>query len=494
MIETPRAALRADEIAEEADFFSFGTNDLTQMAFGFSRDDVESRMMPAYLEAGLLKRNPFETIDVGGVGELVKLGAQRGRQTKPDLKLGVCGEHGGDPESIDLFRAGRARLRELLAVPGARSPGWPRRRQCSRTRSPARCSAPMIATLASEAGSRESFASFDVHPWQWGAFIGLIVVLLLADLLAPAPQAASRSRSRKRRSRRRCGSRSGLPSVVLVLSWHGGQAAGEYWAGYLHRAEPVGRQRVRVGGDPHVLRRARAVPVPGAVLGHLRGPRAAGGVHLRRRGAHRAVRLGALRLRRRSCWSPRGRIARHDETETVDFEKSRSMRAVRRLVPSTTEYDGQRCSPGRTPSGSRRRCSPCSCWSRPPTSSSLSTRCPRSSPWRGSSSSCSRRTPSPSSGCGRSTSCSPGWRDGSATSTSASASILAYVGVKMLLTGEPVEWHPPTWLSLVVIAVVLTVAVVASLHVDRREGDADDSMAHELDGARRRPGADDPLP
>ena len=103
MIETPRAALRADEIAEEADFFSFGTNDLTQMTFGFSRDDVESRMMPAYLEQGLLKRNPFETIDVGGVGELVKLGAQRGRATKPGLKLGVCGEHGGDPESIALF-------------------------------------------------------------------------------------------------------------------------------------------------------------------------------------------------------------------------------------------------------------------------------------------------------------------------------------------------------------------------------------------------------
>src|SRR5436190_1547640 len=83
MIETPRAAIRADEIAEEADFFSFGTNDLTQMTFGFSRDDVESRMMPAYLEEGLLKRNPFETIDRGAVGELVKLGADRGRSTKP---------------------------------------------------------------------------------------------------------------------------------------------------------------------------------------------------------------------------------------------------------------------------------------------------------------------------------------------------------------------------------------------------------------------------
>ena len=103
MIETPRAAIRADEIAEEADFFSFGTNDLTQMTFGFSRDDVESRMMPAYLEQGLLKRNPFETIDRGGVGELVKMGAARGRSVKKGLKLGVCGEHGGDPESIQLF-------------------------------------------------------------------------------------------------------------------------------------------------------------------------------------------------------------------------------------------------------------------------------------------------------------------------------------------------------------------------------------------------------
>ncbi|MCU1360964.1 MAG: ppdK [Ilumatobacteraceae bacterium] len=103
MIETPRAAIRADQIAEEADFFSFGTNDLTQMTFGFSRDDVESRMMPAYLEQGLLKRNPFETIDQDGVGELVRMGVDRGRQTKPDLKIGVCGEHGGDPESITLF-------------------------------------------------------------------------------------------------------------------------------------------------------------------------------------------------------------------------------------------------------------------------------------------------------------------------------------------------------------------------------------------------------
>ena len=107
MIETPRAALRADELAEVSDFFSFGTNDLTQMTFGFSRDDVESRLMPAYLEAGLLKRNPFETIDQNGVGELVFMAAERGRKVKRGLKMGVCGEHGGDPESIGLFyRAG----------------------------------------------------------------------------------------------------------------------------------------------------------------------------------------------------------------------------------------------------------------------------------------------------------------------------------------------------------------------------------------------------
>ena len=103
MIETPRAAVRSDEIAEEADFFSYGTNDLTQMTFGFSRDDVEGRMMNEYIEQGLLKRNPFETIDQSGVGALVKESVAKGRATKTNLKLGVCGEHGGDPESIAFF-------------------------------------------------------------------------------------------------------------------------------------------------------------------------------------------------------------------------------------------------------------------------------------------------------------------------------------------------------------------------------------------------------
>ena len=103
MIETPRAALLAGEIAESADFFSFGTNDLTQMTFGFSRDDVEVRMMETYLSKGLIPANPFETIDAQGVGELVKLAVERGRAANKSLRFGVCGEHGGDPESIEVF-------------------------------------------------------------------------------------------------------------------------------------------------------------------------------------------------------------------------------------------------------------------------------------------------------------------------------------------------------------------------------------------------------
>jgi pyruvate,orthophosphate dikinase len=100
MIETPRAALVADRIAEVAEFFSFGTNDLTQMTFGFSRDDVEGRFMAEYLEQKLLPANPFEKLDVEGVGQLVRMGCERGRATRADIKLGICGEHGGDPDSV----------------------------------------------------------------------------------------------------------------------------------------------------------------------------------------------------------------------------------------------------------------------------------------------------------------------------------------------------------------------------------------------------------
>jgi pyruvate, orthophosphate dikinase len=100
MIELPRACVRADEIAEEADFFSFGTNDLTQTALGFSRDDAEGKFLTHYLQAGVLERNPFETLDQSGVGDLMAIAVERGRVTKPDIKLGICGEHGGEPASV----------------------------------------------------------------------------------------------------------------------------------------------------------------------------------------------------------------------------------------------------------------------------------------------------------------------------------------------------------------------------------------------------------
>jgi pyruvate,orthophosphate dikinase len=105
MIELPRACLIADRIAEHADFFSFGTNDLTQTAIGFSRDDVENSFMPAYLEQRIITRSPFETVDVPGVGQLVRGAVERGREAKPGLTCGVCGEHGGDPDSVSFFAA-----------------------------------------------------------------------------------------------------------------------------------------------------------------------------------------------------------------------------------------------------------------------------------------------------------------------------------------------------------------------------------------------------
>jgi len=101
MIELPRAALVADEIAKEAQFFSFGTNDLTQTTFGFSRDDV-NKVLPTYIEEGILKQDPFAVLDRDGVGQLVKMATERGRKTRPDLKVGICGEHGGDPSSVEF--------------------------------------------------------------------------------------------------------------------------------------------------------------------------------------------------------------------------------------------------------------------------------------------------------------------------------------------------------------------------------------------------------
>jgi pyruvate,orthophosphate dikinase len=136
MIETPRAALVADGIANVAEFFSFGTNDLTQMTFGFSRDDIEGRFMSEYLEYKLLPANPFETLDVDGVGQLVRIGCERGRATRPDLKLGICGEHGGDPASVKFchevgldyvscspYRVPIARLAAAHAALGTGGPG-----------------------------------------------------------------------------------------------------------------------------------------------------------------------------------------------------------------------------------------------------------------------------------------------------------------------------------------------------------------------------------
>lgn len=135
MVETPRAALVADEIAHEAEFFSFGTNDLTQMAFGFSRDDIEGRFMPKYLELKLLPYNPFETIDFEGVGKLMEMAIAAGREVRPDLKLGICGEHGGDPASVEYchrigldyvscspYRVPLARLAAAHAALGADGP------------------------------------------------------------------------------------------------------------------------------------------------------------------------------------------------------------------------------------------------------------------------------------------------------------------------------------------------------------------------------------
>jgi pyruvate,orthophosphate dikinase len=100
MIELPRACIRADEIAGQADFFSFGTNDLTQTALGFSRDDAEGKFLTHYLEEGILEKNPFETLDVSGVGDLMRIAVERGRSRKPEIKLGICGEHGGEPKSV----------------------------------------------------------------------------------------------------------------------------------------------------------------------------------------------------------------------------------------------------------------------------------------------------------------------------------------------------------------------------------------------------------
>lgn len=102
MIEVPRAALTADEIATLSEFFSFGTNDLTQMTFGYSRDDAERNFLTVYVAEGILPINPFVTIDFEGVGQLMKMAVEKGRQVRPDMEIGICGEHGGDPASVEF--------------------------------------------------------------------------------------------------------------------------------------------------------------------------------------------------------------------------------------------------------------------------------------------------------------------------------------------------------------------------------------------------------
>jgi pyruvate,orthophosphate dikinase len=132
MIEIPRAALTADEIAQYAQFFSYGTNDLTQTTFGISRDDAETGFLMEYMEKGILSENPFATIDQLGVGKLMRMGVELGRATRPELEIGICGEHGGDPQTIDFchriglnyvscspFRVPIARLAAAHAAIGA---------------------------------------------------------------------------------------------------------------------------------------------------------------------------------------------------------------------------------------------------------------------------------------------------------------------------------------------------------------------------------------
>ena len=135
MIELPRAALIASEIAKEAEFFSFGTNDLTQTTWGFSRDDV-NKILPTYLEQGIIKQDPFAVLDQEGVGQLVKMATERGRKSRPNLKVGICGEHGGEPSSVEFcyhtglnyvscspFRVLTARLAAAQAAAGEKIQG-----------------------------------------------------------------------------------------------------------------------------------------------------------------------------------------------------------------------------------------------------------------------------------------------------------------------------------------------------------------------------------
>ena len=201
MIETPRAALRADEIAEEADFFSFGTNDLTQMTFGFSRDDVESRMMPAYLEQGLLKRNPFETIDADGVGELVRIGAAaRPRRPSPTSSSACAASTAATPSRSPCSTTPASTTCQLLAVPGAdRPPGGGPGRSLGADGSDTTLD--LIAASLADAAASELR-----RPRRRAVALGRAArrsssALLLVDLLVLHREAARRHGRRRRPSR-----------------------------------------------------------------------------------------------------------------------------------------------------------------------------------------------------------------------------------------------------------------------------------------------------
>ena len=136
MIEVVRACVRAGRMAETAEFFSFGTNDLTQATFSFSREDAENKFLPAYTETGILQDNPFEVLDIKGVGQLMKMAVAKGRETRPDLKVGICGEHGGNPVLDPLLPSHRHHVRLVLrpARAGGAAGGGPG--QAPRARAP----------------------------------------------------------------------------------------------------------------------------------------------------------------------------------------------------------------------------------------------------------------------------------------------------------------------------------------------------------------------
>ena len=166
MIELPRAALVADDIAKEAQFFSFGTNDLTQTTFGFSRDDV-NKVLPTYLAEGILKQDPFAVLDREGVGQLVKMATERGRKTRPDLKVGICGEHGGEPSSV----GSATRLVEHVSCSPFRCSRlvWPQRRRrparSSKSRAAGR-SRKIVARRGSYVVRSRSSALGCYRPWR----------------------------------------------------------------------------------------------------------------------------------------------------------------------------------------------------------------------------------------------------------------------------------------------------------------------------------------